>query len=44
MKLNISLFLVKDDESLEKCNKIQDKVDNSIKKDLIVNQYAMENI
>ena len=38
-------FLIKDDELLEKYNKIWDKVSNSIKKnDLIVNQHTMKNI
>ena len=37
-------FLIKDHELLEKYNKIWDNVKNSFKKNLIVNQYAMENI
>ena len=38
-------FLIKDDELLEKYNKIWDKVSNSIKKNyLIVNQHTMRNI
>ena len=37
-------FLIKDDESLEKYNKIWNKVTNSMKKDLIVNLYTTENI
>ena len=40
MKLNICLFLLKDDELLG--NKISEEVRNSIKKDLTVNQYAMK--
>ena len=34
--------LTKDDELLEKYNNIWDKVSNSIKKNLIGNQYAIE--
>ena len=37
-------FLVKDDELLEKYFKIWDKVNNSVKKDLIVSLYTMKNI
>ena len=33
MKLNICLFLIKDDELLEKCNEFWEKVKNSIKKE-----------
>ena len=32
-------FLIEDKGLLEKCNKIRNKVSNSIKKDLIVNEY-----
>ena len=37
-------FLIKDDEILEKNNEIWKKVKNSIRKNLIVNQYTMNNI
>ena len=37
-------FLIKDDELLEKYNKIWEKVENIIKKNLTVNQYSMKNI
>ena len=37
-------FLIKDDELLEKYFKICDKVNNSVKKDLIVSLYTMKNI
>ena len=36
--------LIKDDELLEKCNKIWKKLKISSKKNLIVNQYIMKNI
>ena len=32
MKLNICIFLIKDEEFLEKCNKTWDKASNSVKK------------
>lgn len=35
-------FFIKDDELLQKYNKIWDTLSNIIKKDLIVNQYAMK--
>ena len=45
MKLDIYLFLIKDDELLEKYNEIWKKVKNSIKKKkFIVNQCKMKNI
>ena len=37
-------FLIKDDEFLEKYNEIWEKVQNILKKKLIVNQYIMKNI
>ena len=37
-------FLIKDDEFLEKYNEIWEKVQNILKKKLIVNQYTMKNI
>ena len=37
-------FLIKDHKFLEKYNKILENVKNSFKKNLIVNQYTMENI
>ena len=37
-------FLKKDDELLKKYNEIWEKVKNSPKKDLILNQYTMKNI
>ena len=37
-------FLIKDDEFLEKYNEIWEKVKNSLKKKLIVNQYTRKNI
>ena len=37
-------FLIKDDEFLEKYNDIWEKVQNILKKKLIVNQYTMKNI
>ena len=37
-------FLIKDDELLEKYNQIWEKVKNTIKKNLIVNQYIMKKI
>ena len=37
-------FLKKDDELLKKYNEIWEKVKNSLKKDLILNQYTMKNI
>ena len=36
-------FLIKDDELLEKYNTFWDKVRDSIKKDLIMNQYIKKN-
>ena len=36
--------LIKDDELLEKYNEIWEEVKNSIKKNLIMNLYTMENI
>ena len=37
-------FFIKDDELLEKYNEIWEKVKIALKKNLIVNLYAMENI
>ena len=37
-------FLIKDDELLEKYNSIWNKSSNSIKKNLIVNQYKIKKI
>ena len=37
-------FLIKDDEMLEKHDNILNKINYSIKKDLLVNQYTMKNI
>ena len=37
-------LLIKDDEFLEKYNEIWEKVQNILKKKLIVNQYTMKNI
>ena len=37
-------FLITNDELLEKYNEILEKVKNSIKKNLILNQYTMKNI
>ena len=37
-------FLKKDDELLKEYNEIWEKVKNSLKKDLILNQYTMKNI
>ena len=37
-------LLIKDDELLEKYNKILEKVKNCLRKKLIVNQYTMKNI
>ena len=37
-------FLIADDALLEKCNKIWDKVSNTIKKNLIVNLLRVKNI
>ena len=37
-------ILIKEDELLEKYNKIWYKVRDSIKKDLIANQYTMKNV
>ena len=37
-------FLIKDDELLEKCNGIWEKVSKSIKKNLIVKLYMMKHI
>ena len=37
-------ILIKEDELLEKYNKIWYKVKDSIKKDLIANQYTMKNV
>ena len=37
-------FLIKNDEFLEKYNDIWEKVQNILKKKLIVNQYTMKNI
>ena len=37
-------FLIKDHKFLEKYNKILENIKNSFKKNLIVNQYTMENI
>ena len=37
-------FLKKDGELLKKYNEIWEKVKNSLKKDLILNQYTMKNI
>ena len=37
-------FFIKDNELLEKYNKIWDKVSNTIKKDLIVSLYTVKNI
>ena len=42
-KLNGSIFLIKDDELLEKYNAIWDKVSADIKKDLILQQRNFEN-
>ena len=36
-------FLIKDENTLEKYNKILEKVSNSIKKTLIVNLYIINN-
>ena len=37
-------FFIKDDELLKRYNEIWEKAKNSIKKNLIVNQYTMKNI
>ena len=37
-------FLKKEDELLKTYNEIWEKVKNSLKKDLILNQYTMKNI
>ena len=37
-------FLIKNDELLQKCDEIWEKVKNSIKNNLIVNLYTMKNI
>ena len=44
MNLNISLFLVKDDELLEKYNEIWEKLEIASKKKLSVNLDLIENI
>ena len=44
MNLNISLFLVKDDELLEKYNEIWEKLAIASKKKLSVNLDLIENI
>ena len=41
MRLNLSFF-IKDEEFLTKYNKIWDRVSNSIKKGLIVNQSTLK--
>ena len=38
------VFFIKDDGLPENYNKISDRVRDSIKKDLIVNQYTMKNV
>ena len=37
-------FFIKDNELLEKYNKIWDKISNTIEKDLIVSLYTVKNI
>ena len=37
-------FWIKDNELLEKCNEIWEKVKSNIKKNLLINQYTMKNI
>ena len=44
MKLNICLFMVKDDELLEKYNEILEKIKNSMKKNLIEKLHTMKNM
>ena len=37
-------FFIKDTKLLEKCNETLEKIKNSLKNSLIVNQYTMKNI